>query len=218
MSRRIPRIQDEDQDLNLAPIMNMVIILIPLLLLSVVFVSVSVIDVSTPGFGPLPASESTAKPLMTVSVSVQPGGFSVAVDGEIMPPQPGCDPSGPTICLTEQLDTMGHFSQAASLIQAKQRAEGQDLLNATIAAYDWRVLYNTLSDLKRQDPRQSVINISTHKDIPFAATVRLMDTSRNRLSEDRYATGDAFWRAQAMRGPGRRLVPMYENPMLSVAD
>ena len=37
---RSKRMAEEEQDLNLAPIMNMVVILIPLLLLSVVFVKV----------------------------------------------------------------------------------------------------------------------------------------------------------------------------------
>lgn len=218
MSRRIKRMYEEEQDLNLAPIMNMVIILIPLLLLSVVFITVSVIDVTTPCFCAGVASNVADKPLMTVSVSVQPKGFDVKVDGKVMPPQNGCDLSGPTICLSEQIDTMSQFAQASSMIQSGQRVQGQDVLNKTVAAYNWRVLYNTLSALKHQDPRQQIINISTNNDIPFAATVRLMDTSRNRLSEDSYSTRDAFWNAQVMRDANRQPVSLYKAPMLFVVD
>lgn len=45
---RSKRMAEEEQDLNLAPIMNMVVILIPLLLLSVVFVKVAVINITAP--------------------------------------------------------------------------------------------------------------------------------------------------------------------------
>ena len=48
MARRSKRIEQENQELNLAPIMNMVIILIPLLLLSVVFLKVGVINITAP--------------------------------------------------------------------------------------------------------------------------------------------------------------------------
>lgn len=218
MSRRIQRLQQEDQDLNLAPIMNMVIILIPLLLLSVVFVSVSVIDVRTPCLCGLSSSASTAAPVMTVTVSAQPDGFEVIVDGERMPAQGGCAPSGRTICLAEQVDTVAAFKQASGLMAGGQRERGQDVLNAAVAAYDWRALYNTLSELKRQDPRQSTLNIAMHKDMPFAATVRLMDTARNRLVQSEYNTQDAFWNAQVLLDEKRRAVPMYDNPMLSIAD
>ena len=47
MSRR-RRVEEDSQELNLAPIMNIVMILIPLLLLSTVFMKAGVINISSP--------------------------------------------------------------------------------------------------------------------------------------------------------------------------
>lgn len=213
---RAKRTEQPEQDLNLAPIMNMVVILIPLLLLSVVFVSVSVINVNAPSLSPGPVSDDAVEePGEKLTVTVSPEGFYLATRAGTLPPVAGC-PEGPTICLNERgRDVAADFARARDLIASGQRVEGQEMLEQALMAYDWRQLYNELAELKRANPDEDVIHVAADPSIPYAAVVRLFDVSRTRLERDHYDDVASFWQARPRAGDQGRLFP---DPVLAVAQ
>ena len=88
---------------NLIPIMNLMTILIPFLLLSAVFVKISVLNSSLPTAAEPDAAppaeqpdkpKEEEKPRLNLTVSITKLGFTIAGSGAVLP---GPDPLGPTI-------------------------------------------------------------------------------------------------------------------------
>ena len=80
---------DVNSDLNLMPLMNIIIVLIPMLLLSAVFIDIRAIDMSSPQ-ALVPAQQPADAPL-DVAVLIADGAYVVAVDGQPVRtvPRPG---------------------------------------------------------------------------------------------------------------------------------
>lgn len=197
---RSKRMAEEEQDLNLAPIMNMVVILIPLLLLSVVFVQVAVINITAPKLSVGPPSDTTPekeeKPL-NLTVTVAPNGFRISAEGGNAPTVAGCPPDGPTICLVDRtVDVAERFRQGRQKIVGGDTKGGEDELEKGLAAFNWRLLYNELARIKTKYPEETVMNISADPDVPFTAVVRLMDVARFKLEKESYGKDKAFWEAK----------------------
>ncbi len=220
MPRRRLRHQDDpdETELNLAPIMNIVIILIPLLLLSVVFVSASIINIHVPTLCGVSACDASDKdtptaPPLNLTVAIGHKGFELAARAAPLPPIEGCPSDGPTICLRDtQADTADLFGQARRAIDSGDRAQGQAILDRALEQYDWRRLYNTLHQLKVDNPDESIVSVSASSDVPFAAVVRLFDTARVRLKSGHYDSVAAFWKAPRHTEDPR----MFARPTLSI--
>lgn len=194
MARR-QREEDDKQDLDLSPFMNMVIILIPLLLMSVVFLEVAVINVTMPLGGSSTPSED-AEEKLDLAIAMSPSGFYVTGSGAQLPPIPGCPAQGPTICLKdESVDVQNRFEEARRLMASGEEVQGEAVLEEGLQAYNYRELYNLLASLKNRFPDESTVRIAGDRDTPFALTVRVMDVSRYQLEEDSYDSEDDFWRA-----------------------
>lgn len=199
MARR-PRefAKSEADDLNLAPFMNMVIILIPMLLLSVVFLEVAVINVTMPLGGATTTTEEKdpeVQPL-NLAIAMSPRGFYVSAVGAIVPPIDGCPTQGPTICLADDtVDVQARFEDARRLMAAGNPGAGEEELEVGLQAFNYRELYNLLSRFKEQYPSETTVRLTADADVPFALTVRVMDVSRYRLEEISYDSNEDFWRA-----------------------
>ena len=126
-----------ETDLNLAPIMNMVVILIPLLLLSVVFLKVGVINITAPKLSMGPPSDAPPpvdEPL-NLTVAVSSKGFRLAATGAVLPEMAGCPVPGPTICLEDQsVDVAAKLDKARSAFASDQNVQGQEELRSAMAA------------------------------------------------------------------------------------
>ncbi len=227
---RTKRMAEEEQELNLAPIMNMVIILIPLLLLSVVFVKVAVINITAPKLSVGPPSdtppEDEEKPL-NLTVTVAPNGFRIAAEGGVKGAIQGCPQDGPTVCLKQdkKIDVAAKFRQGREQIINGNISEGEATLEEGLTAYNWRELYNQLSGLKQRFPDETVMNVAADPDVPFAAIVRLMDVARYQLKKEEYSKDQAFWDArykkekvnvegQVKEKPSN----LFSDPVLSIAQ
>lgn len=68
-------------------------------------------------------------------------------------------------------------------------------MEESLRAYNFRGLYNMLSEFKRNFPDESTVRLTSDSDIPFALTIRVMDVSRYRLAEDSYQSDEEFWAA-----------------------
>ncbi len=186
---------ETDTELNLAPIMNMVVILIPLLLLSVVFLKVGVVNVSTPKLAPGPSSESPPDEGLGLTVMVDEAGLTIAGREGVLRPLPGCPEPGPTVCARE--------------IAAVDDPE------AAAAAHDWRALYNELAALKAAHPHETTVTIKAADDVPYAVIVRLMDVARFRLARDAYTDDAEFWTA-SYRDGGTGHAELFPDPVLAL--
>ena len=153
---RVARVPDAE-DLNLTPIMNMVLVLIPLMLLNVVFMTISVIEVTMPQRSAGAAQNGEPPKRLQLFISQQ--GFTVVESGASLPALENCPGGGPTIC------------------PLKEESEG----TLETDCHDWRRLYNTLLEIKQKpdwaDHEQ--IEIVADSSVNFGVLVKAMDVSRN---------------------------------------
>lgn len=220
---RSRRMEEEEQELNLAPIMNMVIILIPLLLLSVVFVEVSVINITAPKLAVGPPSDQPPpdeKPL-NLTVAVGAKGFVISAEGGNLQPVAGCPPEGPTICLAKtNIDPTAKFAEArTAMANGASMDEGEKIIREGLTAYNWMMLYNQLSNIKKKFPKETIVNVSADPNVPFAAIIRLMDVARYQLAEDQYSNDKEFWDAKPKKEDGsKKYRGLFNDPVLSLVQ
>jgi biopolymer transport protein ExbD len=213
MSRKSKRSDSTSTDINLAPFMNMVVILIPLLLLSVVFVHVGVFNVSTDLMTPDTPPESDTEEAKRIGLAIGASGARVTVDGEVVAPIDGCASTGPTVCLekdpTEIRETFARIRKAAK-DSDEQRV--QALVDEAMQAYDFRSIYNVLADVKDEHPDEERLIITADPDVPYAVLVRAMDVARYRLEKREYREDSTFWAAAAQRKQ-----PMFMDAVFAIA-
>lgn len=212
---------DEVKELDLTPIMNMVVILIPLLLLSMVFLEVGVINITAPKLSVGPSTpqevpEEDKKLNLTVAVGAK--GFEIGATGAILPQKAGCPVPGPTICLIKQtVDVAAKFQRSRELLSAGNIAEGEVLMKEALEAYNWVELYNSIARIKNEYKDETVIKISADPDVPYAAIVRVMDVTRFRLEKDSYSKASEFWTA-GYKKVGSQQEELFPDPVLAVAQ
>lgn len=215
----------EADDLNLAPFMNMVIILIPMLLLSVVFLEVAVINVTMP-LGGATTSEETEEDKeepLNLAIAMSPNGFYVTALGAVVPPIDGCPTQGPTICLEDDsVDVQAQFESAREQMMGGNPKGGEETLEVALQAYNYRELYNLLARFKEQYPDETTVRLTADADIPFALTVRVMDVSRYQLEDASYDTNEDFWTAEFQTEPGEegeeQYAVLFGDPAFAVAQ
>lgn len=211
----------KEPELNLAPIMNMVVILIPLLLLSVVFLEVGVINITAPKLSIGPPSETPPEEQdvpLNLTVAIGAKGFDIAATNAKLPEFPGCPVPGPTICLSKkEVDVQARFQAAREQFRKGNLAGGEAELKVAIDAYNWPELYNQLVKIKSQYEKETVIKISADPDVPYVAVVRLMDVSRLRLEKDSYSKASEFWKS-GYKKTGADFDVLFPDPVLAVAQ
>ncbi len=209
-------------ELNLAPIMNMVVILIPLLLLSIVFLEVGVINITAPKLSVGPATSEPPPPddkkPLNLTVTVQTKGFTIAASEAVLQPRGGCPSPGPTICLAKQnVDVAAKFQRAREAFAAGNQVGGEAEMKEALDAFNWVELYNQLVRIKNEYKEETIIKISADPDTPYSAIVRLMDVSRFRLEKDSYSQPSEFWNA-GYRSSGAGQDELFPDPILSIAQ
>jgi biopolymer transport protein ExbD len=218
MARNKREVSDEVPELNLAPIMNMVVILIPLLLLSVVFLQVGVINITAPklSIGPSTDQPPPEDEPLNLTLTLEEKGFRIAAKAAVLPQRPGCPP-GPTICLEDQkVKTGDKFKSARGKFEKGDLQGGEKELKEAMAAYNWRELYNELVKIKKQYPDESVINITADPEMPYAMVVRAMDVARFKLSKESFSKSSEFWAATYEKS-GNQYAELFPDPVLNLA-
>ena len=155
MAAKVP----EAEDLNLTPIMNCVLVLIPLMLLNVVFMKISIINVTMPQRS-AGAAQTSGDPPFRLQLFISDQGFTIVKGQETLPGEGDCT-GGPTICLANP--------------------------DAELATdrYDWLALYNKLLDVKWdpecQKANHDTIEIVGDSNVNFGTLIKAMDIARNQL-------------------------------------
>jgi biopolymer transport protein ExbD len=148
-SGRGHRGKDEVPPLNITPIMNLIIILIPALLLSAAFVQIAVINVSAPQIGSGVAEEKPEDDVkkLNLTVAVTDKGFTVAGTGAVLGGE-GAEEAGPTI---------------------PKKADGE---------YDYEALANKLAEIKDAFPDETKMVLNAEPDIKYTIVIMTMDATR----------------------------------------
>jgi biopolymer transport protein ExbD len=190
MAKRRKRDPEELAELNLAPIMNMVMILIPLLLLSTVFLQAGVINVSTPRNAQSTQAENEETPdevpVPKVVVTISSDGFRVVNTNAMVvgfepfaAPIEGCAGSGDAAMPANPHDA----ANAPPTICLRPGAAETDPL---VERLDYASLYNRLVEIRLNpvwfeglsQENNSVISLLADEEVPFEVLVKVMDTAR----------------------------------------
>ena len=150
---------EELQDLNLAPIMAILVILIPLLIYAFSFFEVKVQAVAAPRMGSAkskPTNKDEKKPL-NLTVLVTSKGFTVKQQAELT---------------TEQ---------EKPIFKRTFTVEGKE-----IETYDFPALYTRLMQKKQAYPEEQTINIGAEMEIPWRVVSQTIDAARLQLVGDSY--------------------------------
>lgn len=145
--------------------------------------------------------EGDREPL-ELSISVSDEGFYVSADHSVLDAIDGCDPSGPTVCMSDnEVDTSALFDQAR-----QAQLEGDYDLAAhhydrALDAYDFRGLYNELRKLSRNHRDESMVRISATAELPLGLIYEVMNSAQFQLAEDHYDDRDSYRQAR-LDGPG----------------
>lgn len=194
--------------LNLAPIMNVVMILIPLLLVSASFMLVATLEVHSPAGHPVtgePVPPEEEVPVPRVLVAITADGFTIT------------DLGSSAVFVESGLGDTLDCGDTGSATICNATPEAARLLDRL----DYRALYNRLMAIRqheawsgRWEHANSIINLVADRDVPAEVVIRTMDVARYMLVEDSYASHEAFrlarWRTSHRGEP----VALFENPML----
>lgn len=144
--------------LDLTPIMNMVLCLIPLMLLSVVFMTICVIDVTMPQRS-AGAAASDGEPPKRLQLFISKQGFTIVEGMNTLSPIGDCPNDGPTICLQN---------------------ENAEL---DVDKHNWRALYNELFRIKQKGEwsDHNQIDIVADPAVNYGVLVKAMDIARYQL-------------------------------------
>lgn len=136
------RTKDED-DLNITPVMNIFLILVPFLLLTAVFVKISILEFSLPGSQA--AAKHQGSPPVLAILAIRDSGFELKVQGKSLP------------FIARQNRDFDFAALVTQLKQIKERfAETEDIILAPEAA----IKYDTLIKVMDRCREQGFVNIS----------------------------------------------------------
>lgn len=151
-----PRVEDSIEEINIMPLMNIIMLLIPFLIMSTEFIKIGVINVAAPKIGGSSSSsepkKKNEKPPLNLTVSVTEKGFTILTRGKKIPE--GCDLKGEA---TE-----------AKLPTVKKIGD----------KYNLPVLKQCLLKIKEVFPDERRVIIMAEPEIRYAVIVEVMDNSR----------------------------------------
>lgn len=202
MARKKKKGIDTDiEDLNLVPIMNLVVCLIPMVLLGMSLVKVGVVNVNAPKFGQGAATpeESDKKPL-NLTVAVGADGFRLQATADLNAAlglaAPAANP-----------DAGSADPSAMPPIMIPKKGE----------EYDYVELYNKMVAIKGKFPDESIVNLTAEAKIPFKHLIFVMDSLRVQLAADSYGELDAFKNAE-LKYENNQPVLLWPDVVFAVAQ
>jgi len=176
MGRKKKGIDTEIEELNLIPIMNLVVCLIPIILFGTVLVKVGVVNVNAPkfGMGQATPSEDEEKPL-NLTLGIEESGFRLKAGGADINELLGMEP----VAIAPDADPSAMPAPGVEIPK-----KGDD--------YDYVELYNKLVVIKKAKPDESIINLTADKMIAFKFIIKSMDAIRYQLEQDSYSEFEAY--------------------------
>ena len=147
------RASDNDDEINLTPMMNLFVVLIPFLLTSTAFVKLSIINAAVPTIAsPSDMDPSQSKKELNISIRIENNGFFLSGSGDN---------------LTNQ-----ELASVRRTIRAKSRG-----------VMDYANLTATLTSIKRRFPKGKTAMIFPDESISYETIVGTMDAARWAVSK-----------------------------------
>jgi biopolymer transport protein ExbD len=182
--------EEKLEELNLAPIMAILVILIPMIIYAFNFVEITVLRVSAPKMGkPKEVQEQTKKPL-NLTVLVTPDGFTIKQEEELT-----TEPDKP-IPKTSFVDAQGN----------------------QVTEYNYPALYSKLVEKKRLHKEETTINIGADPQVKWGIVARTIDTSRVELEDPAYTDFDAWSKAKPKKSTEGAVVELFPDVVFTVAE
>lgn len=162
------------EDLNLVPIMAILIILIPVLLYAFTFFEVKVQAVAAPRLGPTKQKkkddDDQKKPL-NLTVLITKDGFALKQQAELTD-----EPEPP-------------IPKRTFIVKGKEMVD-----------YDYPALYTRVRQKKIEHPDETTVNVGAEMAIPWQTIARTIDTTRVVLEADSYENIEKYNQAKPKMG------------------
>lgn len=184
---------DEVTDLNLAPIMNMVMILIPLLLLSTEFMKAGVVNISSPRDAQSTQTDDQEQeeqePVPRVVIAISSDGFRVMDQRNLPAFEPFTQPisrCGGSAAEGDGGTGASPHARAATMPATVCLREGVSEGAPLLERLDFASLYNHVARIRLQpqwydrfsEENNDVVSILGDSEVSFAALMKTMDTVR----------------------------------------
>ncbi|TNE44784.1 MAG: hypothetical protein EP343_29430 [Deltaproteobacteria bacterium] len=161
MARKKLSEEEEFEDINIMPLMNIIMLLIPFLIISAEFITIGVINVSAPKMSTGEPTQSEPqkkkkKPL-NLTISVTSRGFTIITRGSKI--SQGCDMS-------------------AAAMQNPQKK--LPTIRKLSDKYDYKKLQGCLTKIKKLFPDEKRVIIMSEPKIQYKVIVGIMDHSREK--------------------------------------
>lgn len=188
MARKKRYEQAVNADLDLAPIMNLCMILIPLLLLSAVFTKTGVIDITSPQNAQSPNTPTEEQELETpipkVVVAISADGIRIQNMNPMLPVESFAQYVAPIAgCPGAGVGGTGENANSPPTICLRSDVPGDAPL---LERQNWAALYNRLVEIRLKpewfeklgEENNGVLNILADPEIEFEVVVKAMDVGR----------------------------------------
>ncbi len=200
MARSKKYVEEKLEDLNLVPIMNLVVCLIPIVLFGMSLVKIGVINVNAPkfGMGQAAPSDDEKKPL-NLTVAIAENGFRLTAGGADINQVLGVTPTQPA-------DPAAAAGQPAGVVIPKKKDK-----------YDFVKLYLDLVKIKDAFPDETIINLTADAKIPVKYVVGVIDSMRFRLEGTSFADMAEFAGA-SVKMEGNTQTLLWPDVVFAVAQ
>jgi biopolymer transport protein ExbD len=200
MARKKKAFDEKMEDLNLVPIMNLVVVLIPVVLFGMSLVKIGVVNVNAPkfGMGQAAPADDDKKPL-NLTIGIEEAGFRLKAGG------------------ADINQVLGLAAEAPATPEAMAAAAGGLLIPKNKDSYDYVDLYGKLVTIKEAFPEESIVNLSADSKIHFKYIIAVMDSIRYRLEQNSYPDAAAF--ADGMiKVDGNQMSLLWPDVVFAVAQ
>jgi biopolymer transport protein ExbD len=192
-SKRGNRHKSDDIELNLVPIMGLLVVLIPVLLFAFKFFEIKVQAVSAPRMSSGKAkkkSQNDKKPL-NLTVIIGHDRFTVNVQEEHAAALQSRYPDWNPVILKKNFTVGGkHKAQVregtGKIIEQEQVSGWYGKEVRKITEYDFPTLYTRLMQVKQAYPKEKTVNIGAKMDVRWQVLARTIDTARLQLVKPAY--------------------------------
>jgi len=170
MARKKSKFVEEVEDINLIPIMNLVLCLIPLVLFKTQLVKIGMVNVSAPKVGPASTKkqeeDKEQKPL-GLTVALSKDGFLLKATGADL-----------STIFEGQGDSNG-----VKIAMKTEDYSNKDGDVEKLTTYDYIELYKKLLKLREQYPDDKLLTLTAEPELEFKYLIRTMDVVRYQFAD-----------------------------------
>ena len=195
-------------ELNLVPIMGLLVVLIPLLLYTFKFFEIKVQAVSAPRMSTGKAKKKPTKDKkpLNLTIFVRGDRFEIAVQEEHMMALKNRYPDWDHVILKKKFQVGGKHKaqvrdQKGKIIEQDQMSGWYGDQVKKVTEYDFPTLYTRLMQVKKAYPKEKTVNIGANMTVRWQTLARTIDAARVELMKPRYQSLEAYSMALSKQRP-----------------